>query len=109
MNLFDAIFSEIPSPASAVLYERRQISYGLLQEQTLGMAQVLRSLDLALGERVAILLPDCPEFIASFISISSNGAIAVPINMALRPEEQEAILRDCTARVAIIEANHCRN
>jgi benzoate-CoA ligase family protein len=107
MNLFDAIFREISSSATAVLYEQRRITYGLLQEQTLRMAQVLRGLDLASGDRVAILLPDSPEFIASFISICSSGAIAVPINMALRAEEQEAILRDCTAKVAIVEASHC--
>src|SRR5205823_5561871 len=46
-----------------------------------------------------------PEFIASFVAIISLGAIAVPINLALRREEQLFILKDCGARAAIIEAS----
>ena len=56
---------------------------------------------------MALLLNDSPEFVASFISICSSGAIAVPINMSLRPEEQRTILNDCSARVAIVEADLC--
>ena len=60
------------------------------------------------GDRVAILLNDSPEFIASFVGAISIGAIAVPINMALRKDDQLFILKDCGARAAIVEAPAAR-
>ncbi|MCM3906322.1 MAG: benzoate-CoA ligase family protein [Pyrinomonadaceae bacterium] len=107
MNLFQAIITEQSAASVAVVYENLPITYADLQDQTLGVAVVLNLLEVGKGERVALLLNDSTEFIASFISICSSGAIAVPINMGLRLEEQRAILNDCTARVAIVEADLC--
>ncbi|MCM3869272.1 MAG: benzoate-CoA ligase family protein [Pyrinomonadaceae bacterium] len=107
MNLFQAIFTEQRSSSVAVVYENLPITYERLRDQTFGLAAVLNLLRLGSGERVALLLNDSPEFIASFISICSSGAIAVPINMGLRVEEQRAILNDCGARAAIVEADLC--
>jgi benzoate-CoA ligase family protein len=104
MNLFDAIFRPDRSlERSAILYEQRQITYAELRAETLGTARVLATLKIERGERVALLLNDSPEFVACFIAVCSYGAIAVPINMALRLQEQCAILNDCAASVAFIE------
>jgi benzoate-CoA ligase family protein len=107
MNLFDAIFTGKSLAATALRYEQRRINYGDLREQTMRIAAVFSSLDLAPGDRVAILLHDSPEFITSFISICSSGAIAVPINMALGLDEQRTILNDCNANVAVVESELC--
>ena len=105
MNLFDSIFATQPPAKPAVLYEQRKITYGELREQTLTMKTVFASLGIVSGDRVALLLNDSPEFITSFISIVSSGAIAVPINMGLRLDEQELILSDCGATVAMVESD----
>jgi len=104
MILFDAIFNQKSLNKIAVLFEQRRISYFELREQTLGMWRPLRFLEIERQDRVALLLNDSPEFVALFIAIVSHGAIAVPINMGLRPDEQRAILNDCTARLAFVEA-----
>jgi benzoate-CoA ligase len=103
MNLFDAIFKQNIAARTAVLYEQRQISYANLRDQTMELARGLGALQINRGDRVALLLNDSPEFIAAFIAICSYGAIAVPINMGLRLEEQLAILSNCTPSVAIVE------
>ncbi|HEV7747492.1 MAG TPA: benzoate-CoA ligase family protein [Pyrinomonadaceae bacterium] len=103
MNLFDAIFKQTSANHTAILYEQRKITYAELRDQTLAVARGLRALGVGRGDRVALMLNDSPEFIAAFIAVCSCGAIAVPINMALRLEEQFAILNDCTASVAIME------
>ena len=103
MNLFEAIFNPGFPERTAILYEQRQITYAELREQTLAVARVLKMLNVERGDRVALLLNDSPEFVASFIAICSYGAIAVPINIGLRRDEQRAILNDCTARFAIVE------
>src|SRR5438105_2706565 len=103
-NLFDRLFRSERSARVAVLYENREITYEELREATVRTAETLHALDIAHGDRVGILLNDSPEFIASFVAIILLGAIAVPINMALRKAEQLFILKDCGARAAIIEA-----
>jgi len=103
-NLFDRLFRSERSAHAAVLYEHRVITYAELREATVWTAEALHALGIAHRDRVGILLNDSPEFIASFVAIISLGAIAVPINMALRKAEQLFILKDCGARAAIIEA-----
>ena len=90
-----------------MLCDQRELTYGELRAETVQVAQVLQALGIQSGERVAIVLNDSPEFIAAFVAIISLGASAVPINMALNPADQRAILADCTAATAIIEAAHC--
>ena len=103
INLYQAIFNSNYLKRTAILYERRQISYAELRDDTLAFGRGLSLLGVGRGDRVALLLNDSPEFIAAFIAICSYGALAVPINMALRLDEQRAILNDCTASVAIVE------
>ena len=107
MNLFEAIFNQDSLDRTAILYEQRRISYGELRDVTAALARMLSELGVKRGERVALLLNDSPEFVAAFIALCSYRAIAVPINMALRLDEQRAILNDCTATVAIVEADLC--
>ncbi|MEP6718980.1 MAG: benzoate-CoA ligase family protein [bacterium] len=103
MNLFEAIFKEESLAKSAVRFEGQQISYAELRVRSLDIARALSFLNVERGERVALLLHDSPEFVTAFIAICSSGAIVVPINMALRLDEQQAILNDCAARIAIVE------
>jgi len=107
INLYQAIFNSNYLKRTAILYKRRQISYAELRDETLAFGRGLSVLGVGRGDRVALLLNDSPEFIAAFIAICSYGAIAVPINMALRLDEQCAILNDCTASVAIVEEDSC--
>jgi benzoate-CoA ligase family protein len=103
MNLFEAIFTNEPA-SPAIYFAERRISYGELRAQTLKLAQVIESFDTAPGDRIALLLHDSPEFVEAFIASCSLGAIAVPINMALRPEEQCSILHNAGATMAFVES-----
>jgi benzoate-CoA ligase family protein len=103
-SLFDCLFLPERCARVAVLYDHREITYEHLHSLTLRTAENLNALNLKGGDRVGILLADSPEFIASFVAVISLGAIAVPINLALRREDQLFILRDCGAIAAIIEA-----
>ena len=107
MNLFNAIFRNEPS-SPAIRFDGRTITYDELRAETLTMAQVISSLGAAPGDRVALVLHDSPEFVEAFIATCSLGAIAVPINMALRVAEQCSILHNSGASLALIEADTCR-
>ena len=107
MNLFDAIFSHEPS-SPAICFGRREITYGELRVETSKMAHVLGSLGVVRGDRVALLLNDSPEFVATFIATCSLGAIAVPINMSLGRDEQCSILHNSGAVLAFMERDTCQ-
>jgi benzoate-CoA ligase len=103
-SLFDRIYPPERAARVAVVYEQREITYEELRAATVRAAEALHALGIGEGDRVALLLNDSPEFIASFVGTISIGAIAVPINMALRKDDQLFILKDCGARAAIVEA-----
>jgi len=107
MNLFEAIFTHEPS-APAVYFNRRKITYGELRAETLKIAEVLQALNVKRGDRIALLLHDSPEFVEAFIAICSLGAIAVPINMALKADEQCSILHNSGASRAFMDDSICR-
>ena len=103
-GIFERMFQPERDSRVAILYEHREISYAELRDETVRVAEKLNALGISAGDRIAILLADSPELIAAFVAIISLGAIAVPINLALRREDQLFILKDCGARVAIVEA-----
>ncbi len=54
------------------------------------------------GERVAIILTNCPEWISIYFGILFCGAIAVPLDPQTKPEELGNFLKDSQAKVAFI-------
>ena len=106
MNLFEEVFAH-DLAAPAIHFGGRDISYGQLRSATLRRAQAITSLGIQRGDRVALLLHDSPEFVEAFIATCSLGAIAVPINMALRLDEQCSILHNCSATLALAEPELC--
>jgi long-chain acyl-CoA synthetase len=55
------------------------------------------------GDRVALLLRNCPEFIFSFFGCAKAGTVAVPIDVNLNEEEIVFILKDSGAKLLVCE------
>ena len=81
-----------------------QISYRQLQERTNRVGNVLQQFGVRIEERVAILLPDTPEFLYSFFAAIKIGAVAVPLNTYLRADDYEYFLND--TRAPVLLAHH---
>ncbi|GAB6041228.1 long-chain-fatty-acid--CoA ligase [Endothiovibrio diazotrophicus] len=86
---------------AALLFEGKRYSYRLLNELGNRMANGLRKLNVARGDRVALFLPNIPEFAIAYFGIQKVGAIAVSLNASLKSEEVRFIADDCGA-VALI-------
>ncbi len=71
----------------AIVEGDRRITYRTLDLMARSLSSFLSSRGIGYGDRVAILLPNSIEFITSFFSISSLGAISVPINVAYKEDE----------------------
>ncbi len=64
-------------------------------------SNALRGLGIERGDRVALLLPNIPEFVISYLAIQKIGAVAVSLNVMLKRNEIKFILDDCGA-IALI-------
>lgn len=60
-------------------------------------ANILAANGVKKGDRVAMLVNNCPEYIFAFFAIVRLGAVAVPLNFFLRDKEIAINLNDCEA------------
>lgn len=67
-----------------------------------GFAASLQRLGIRAGDRVAICLPNCPQFAIAFFGAARAGAVAVPFNPLYTPREVGLQLRDCGARAMVV-------
>ncbi len=87
--------------APALTYGASTLSYAALHEAVRGFAGALRGLGLARGERVAIYLDKRFETVIASFGAPAAGAVFVPVNPLLKPEQVGYILRDCNVRVLL--------
>jgi long-chain acyl-CoA synthetase len=73
------------------------ITYGELDERSARAAALLRSEGVRPGDRVALMLPNVPEFVVLYYGILRAGAVVVPMNPLLKTRETEFHLADSGA------------
>lgn len=78
-----------------------EMTYADLEEKARVFIAFLRARGIRPGERVAILLPNVPEFVLSYFGTISASAIAVPVNYRLSPSEIGYILSDCSPSAVV--------
>ena len=89
------------SEAIALIFFGKEMRYNLLGRYVNSVATSLKNLGLQQGDRVALLLPNCPQYVMSYYAILSIGAVVVPVNPLSTEPELLHIFRDGRVRVAI--------
>ena len=87
----------------AILCGDRTVTYQDLYEGVNRFGNALRGLGVRMEERVAILLPDTPEWVFAFFGSMKIGAVAVPMNTILLSKDYEYLLNDSRARVLVVD------
>lgn len=91
---------------TALFWGDEQFSYNQLHAQTLWVAEQLRTkFNVKPGDRVAVWLKNCPQFVPTLFEIWSAGAVAVPINNFLKPAEVLYILNDSAINIIITDTS----
>jgi len=75
-----------PERTAAIFYGNR-LSYARLWDEALRLAGAIRGLGVEKGDRVAMLLPNVPQFIVAYYGLLAAGGVTVPIN-PLNPAEE---------------------
>ena len=85
----------------AIRFEGRSITYGQLNRDANRLASSLRTAGIAAADRVALYLPNVPEFAVAYYAAQKLGAIPVTINAILKTEEVRYMLDDSGAGVVV--------
>jgi long-chain acyl-CoA synthetase len=89
----------------ALAFEGRQYT-NLEQDRAAGrLANALRRLGVCPGDRVMVMLPNCPEVTQSYAAILKCGGVIVPVIFLLGDREVAHILADSEARIVITSAD----
>ncbi len=77
------------------------MTYGRLLELTLRFSAALQQLGVKKGDRVAVHLPNCPQFIIAYYATLMAGGVVVPCNPQYVARELEHQLNDSGAKVVV--------
>lgn len=89
---------------TALVHDGRRWTYGELRSDADTLAAAMRTDELA-GERVALMLPNSPELVITYLACFAAGAIATPLNERFAPPEVERALRRARPRWIVAHAN----
>jgi benzoate-CoA ligase family protein len=89
----------------AIYYEGATYSYAQVAELANRVGNGLLDLGVDLEQRVALLLLDSPQFPAAFFGAIKMGAVPVPLNTNLRPDDYVYMLNDSRSRVLFAHAS----
>ena len=104
MNLTRAFLDSAARHGSktAVFWGAEELTYDTLQGRAAGVAaHLIEQEKIQPGDRVALWMKNCPEFIPAWFGIILAGGVVVPVNNFLKPDEIAFILRDAAVRVVI--------
>lgn len=87
-----------------LFYEGKSWSFSEVWSEARRFANALSAgLGVKKGDRVAIAMRNYPEWITSYMGVISLGAVAVPLNAWWKTEELHYALKDCDAKIVILD------
>jgi long-chain acyl-CoA synthetase len=89
---------------TAITFKDQAITFADFDGESNRLANGLARLPLVSGERMALYLPNCPQYELAFYAASKLGAIACPMNPSYREREITYQVNDCGARVMVTHA-----
>lgn len=87
--------------ATALLFKGSTMSYGQLDRESTAFAAALWGLGVRKGDRVAVLLPNSPQFFVAEFGIWKIGAVVVGVNPTYSERELEQILDTTRAETVV--------
>jgi fatty-acyl-CoA synthase len=86
----------------ALVVEDIRLTYAQLDRMANRLANGLAHLGITQGDKVAVMLPNGPEFVGAYYALAKMGAVIVPMNTRFRRREVEHIVSQTEASVLII-------
>ncbi len=100
--LIDRHLKEGRAENIAVYYEDQKITYAALSAMVNRTGNALKDLGVEIENRVMLILPDCPEFLYSYLGAMKIGAVPVPVNTLASDQDYKYFLNDSRAKVLVL-------
>jgi long-chain acyl-CoA synthetase len=84
----------------ALLFKGRRVTYGELDRDSTALAAYFAAEGVRKGDRVGLVLPNCPQFVIAELAIWKAGGVVVPISPVYTERELEGPL--CDANVGVV-------
>lgn len=97
-------WSQVHPGKPAVLYQGTTVSYAQLHKRAEAVACWLQEVGIEKGDRVAVLLDNCLEFLELYLACARLGAVFVPFNFRLASPELHYLLGNCRPRLFVFRA-----
>jgi fatty-acyl-CoA synthase len=102
-------WSTIQPDKTVIIEEDHRYSYRDLNRRINRLSNFLLGVGLKKGDRVAVLLRNCHEYIEIFFALSKIGGILVPLNWRLVLPELEFIIADSGSRFIVFDGDFIDN
>jgi long-chain acyl-CoA synthetase len=86
----------------ALLFKGATVSYAQLEAESDAFGAALAAMGIRMGDRVALLLPNCPQFLVAEFGVWKAGAIVVALNPTYSEREIEQALDSTRATIAVV-------
>ena len=98
--------AELNPNKSALIFEDQPVTYKELNERINRCAHFMQKKGLKKGDRIAVLLLNCVEFLEAYFAAAKLGIIFVPLNWRLVPPELEYQINDSGARMLLFHDSY---
>ncbi len=85
----------------AIIFRGESISFAQLKDNAFKLASTLQSGGIRQADKVAIYLPNCPEYVYSYLAVFCLGAVGVPLDFMLKTNELISCLSHSETKVLI--------
>ncbi len=89
----------------ATIFKGAKLTFAELNEQTDRLAAALAARGVKKGDRVAILMPNTPQFAIAFYAILKAGGVVIATNPLYTPRELEHQMKDSGAETMLVMSN----
>jgi acyl-CoA synthetase (AMP-forming)/AMP-acid ligase II len=90
-------------PREAIVFEDQRLSYEALRAESLALARGLVGAGVVKGARVALLMPNRPEWITAAFAVGMLGGVVVPLSTFATPPERDHVLRHSDASLLLVQ------
>ena len=88
----------------AVIFRGQNITFHDLYEKVLKLANALKHLGVKSGDKVAVYLPNSPEYVFSYLACLCLGAVVVPLDYMLKEDELISCMNHAEVKLLIAQS-----
>src|SRR2546426_458872 len=85
-----------------LVFGKRRMSYRQIERDAVALAGALAGLGVQPGDRLAVDLPNWPEWVVAFLAAAYRGVVLVPLDPSLTLHELKYQLRHAEVRAALV-------